>query len=160
MDVFKQHLAEGRLAELPDQVLEETAARWEWFSLPRVLFAARRGTADLLLQFVTASRLPVQTISTTDAEALISVSPEELIDRFLTKPHQRIVAQQGEPDEEVRTAPELSDDDDLVSEELAGIYLKQGLREQAITTYRKLSLLNPEKSVYFAEIIRRIETNN
>ena len=27
-------------------------------------------------------------------------------------------------------------------------------------TYRKLSLLNPEKSIYFAEIISKIDSNN
>jgi hypothetical protein len=31
------------------------------------------------------------------------------------------------------------------------------LNDMAIETYRKLSLLNPEKSVYFAEIISKIE---
>ena len=61
---------------------------------------------------------------------------------------------------EVRTEADLTDEEDLVSEELAEIYLAQGLRAKAIDTYRKLSLLNPEKSVYFAELIGRIETNN
>ena len=69
----------------------------------------------------------------------------------------RIVAQEGEPEEEVQIRPELEDDDEVVSEELAEIYLAQGLRDRAVAIYRKLSLLNPEKSVYFAELIGKIE---
>ena len=47
-------------------------------------------------------------------------------------------------------------DDDLVTEDLAEIYLAQGLCDEAIAIYRKLSLLNPEKSVYFASLIDKI----
>ena len=53
----------------------------------------------------------------------------------------------------------LDDEDDLVSEDLAEVYLIQGLNTQAIEIYRKLSLLNPEKSVYFAEKIEQITRN-
>ena len=55
---------------------------------------------------------------------------------------------------------ELDDDDEVVTEELAEIYLAQGLCDKAIAIYRKLSLLNPEKSVYFAELIGKLENNN
>ena len=44
--------------------------------------------------------------------------------------------------------------------EVAEIYLAQGLCDKAIAIYRKLSLLNPEKSVYFAELIGKLENNN
>ncbi len=60
----------------------------------------------------------------------------------------------------MRVAAELSEDEELVSEPLAAIYAAQGLRDEAIAIYRKLSLLNPEKSVYFAELIDRLEKNN
>ena len=89
-----------------------------------------------------------------------AVSSDELIDRFLQQTDLRIVAQEGEPDDEVRTAPLLDDEDEVVSERLAEIYLAQGLRDHAVAIYRKLSLLNPEKSVYFAELIGKIENNN
>lgn len=93
-------------------------------------------------------------------EVAAEVSADELIDRFLNEKDLRIVAQEGEPECEVRTQPQLDADDEVVSEQLASIYLAQGLTGQAVEIYRKLSLLNPEKSIYFAELIRRIENNN
>ena len=84
------------------------------------------------------------------------LSPADLIDRFLKEGGHRIVAEEGEVVEEVRTEAELSGDDDLVTEDLAEIYLAQGLCDEAIAIYRKLSLLNPEKSVYFASLIDKI----
>ena len=60
----------------------------------------------------------------------------------------------------VRTEAELDDEDDIVSEELAEVYAAQGMKEDAIAIYRKLSLLNTEKSVYFAEKIEKLSKNN
>ena len=88
--------------------------------------------------------------------SLCALSPADLIDRFLKEGGHRIVAEEGEVVEEVRTEAELSGDDDLVTEDLAEIYLAQGLYDEAIAIYRKLSLLNPEKSVYFASLIDKI----
>ena len=95
-----------------------------------------------------------------DASALTQLSSEEIIDRFLQEEDLRIVAGEGEPEEEVVLQPELDDDDEVVTEELAEIYLAQGLRDKSVAIYRKLSLRNPEKSVYFAELIGKLENNN
>ena len=95
-----------------------------------------------------------------DASALGRLSSDEIIDRFLGEENLRIVAQEGEPEEEVLTQARLEEEDEVVSEELAEIYLAQGLRDRAVAIYRKLSLLNPEKSVYFAELIGKIDNNN
>jgi tetratricopeptide (TPR) repeat protein len=49
----------------------------------------------------------------------------------------------------------ITKEDDLASESLAEIYVKQGKYDKAIDMYRKLSLRNPQKNTYFA---RQIET--
>ena len=46
---------------------------------------------------------------------------------------------------------------EFASETLALIYSKQGFYDKAIDVYRKLSLLNPEKSNYFAVRISELE---
>lgn len=51
----------------------------------------------------------------------------------------------------------IAKEDDLASESLAEIMVKQGKYDKAIEMYRKLSLRNPQKSVYFA---RKIEDIN
>jgi hypothetical protein len=50
--------------------------------------------------------------------------------------------------------------ENTASESLAEIMLKQGKTDKAIEMYRKLSLLNPEKSSYFALKIKQINKNN
>ncbi len=50
----------------------------------------------------------------------------------------------------------LMDSSDIVSETLAKIYLEQGNISRSIQTYEKLMLKFPEKSVYFAALIREI----
>ena len=90
-----------------------------------------------------------------DFESLRHVSEEDIIERFLKLDDYRIVAKDGD-DSDLAT-PEIEDDEELVSEEIAEIYEKQGLYAEAIATYRKLSLLNSEKSIYFARLISDIE---
>jgi len=43
----------------------------------------------------------------------------------------------------------------MYTEELASIYMDQGCFAEAVKIYGRLSLLYPEKSIYFAEIIHR-----
>ncbi len=54
---------------------------------------------------------------------------------------------------EEKTEP---DEEPLLTETLAGIYLEQGYTKEAIDIYSQLSLRYPEKSVYFAALIDEI----
>ncbi|MFI3281621.1 MAG: hypothetical protein R3Y44_06595 [Rikenellaceae bacterium] len=93
-----------------------------------------------------------------DIKALMGRAPDDVIDRFLSCSGLRIVVDDSSKAEaDVQIEPNLSEEDDLVSEELAKIYLTQGLNREAIEIYRKLSLLNSEKSVYFAKLIAMLE---
>ena len=118
--------------------------------------AASRGAA-VSAAAAELCRMPHVENKSVDVEKLTEVTADDIIDRFLRSDNYRIVADDDGPAEEIRTEPEFSTVDDLVSEELAEVYLAQGLKDMAMETYRKLSLLNPEKSVYFAELIAKLD---
>ena len=115
------------------------------------------GLNDPLMAFCEQPTIELQTV---DVEALTRITSDDIIDKFLRVDHHRIVAEEGDVQGDIVTEADIDDDDDMVSEELAQIYLAQGLKDMAKETYRKLSLLNPEKSIYFAEIISKIDSNN
>lgn len=148
--------------ELPTAArADELVARYEWFAPARIARRALTGREDSRLLLTAPWRVQSPLEATpVNAAAITTITADDVIDRFLREEDLRIVAQEGEADAEVLTEARLDEDDDLVSEELAEIYLAQGLSERAIAIYRKLSLLNPEKSVYFAELIGKIENNN
>ena len=122
---------------------------------------AAAGVSDKVASDKVASlcRKPTPALLDINVARLTEVTADDIIDRFLRADNLRIVAEEGEADGDIVTEAAFDADDDLASEELAEIYLAQGLKDMAKETYRKLSLLNPEKSVYFAELIAKIETN-
>ena len=124
----------------------ELLEKYPWYEVAEALQARAEGTMS--------SRYVV------DFSKITEESEGEIISRFLRKGDYRIVAEEGDVEGDVRTEAEIDEEDDIVSEELAEIYLLQGLRSEAIEIYRKLSLLNSEKSAYFAEKIEEIEKNN
>lgn len=144
------------------EALDELLERYPWFTAARILRRRLTGNPDPYLALAESDRGIASELPEIDAEALLHLSPDEIIDRFLQEKDLRIVAREGEPEpnEEIVTEAALSEEEDLVTEELAEVYLGQGLKREALAIYRRLSLLNPEKSVYFAEIIEKLETNN
>jgi len=86
-----------------------------------------------------------------------------LIDKFLMlKPSaiRRISDNQDSEGMENRAAileKSVTENDELITESLASIYLQQKNYEKALTAYKKLSLKYPEKSIYFATQIEEIE---
>ena len=48
---------------------------------------------------------------------------------------------------------------DILTESMAEVWVKQGNKEKAIEIYNKLSLLNPDKSAYFASLIDQLKNS-
>ncbi len=51
------------------------------------------------------------------------------------------------------------DKNEVFTEAMAEVYLKQGMREKAIEIYQKLSLQNPANHITFADKIQQIKEN-
>jgi len=153
MATFREYIASlGAAGAVPEAELDELLGRYEWFALARLVRLRQRGGG---LGFAVQDRA-AGTAPEVDRERLTALCADDLIDDFLRAGDYRIVAEEGEADDEVKTVADFDDEDDLVTEELAEIYRQQGLNDEACAIYRKLSLRNPEKSVYFAELIDEI----
>ena len=139
--------------------IEQIVARYPWWSAARLrLYRTKGNNCDARTRLI-ASLHPLGVINKEpiDIEKLTFLSNDDRIDKFLHRDSYRIVAEDG--DAEDISEVEIDDEEEMVSEELAEIYLNQGLYDEAIDTYRKLSLLNSEKSIYFAGLIAEIEGN-
>ena len=84
-----------------------------------------------------------------------SLSKNEIIDKFIAENPQISRPKQEFYDPFVVAQASVVDQENIISETLATIYLNQGYVEKAISIYQKLSLKNPEKSVYFAKLIEK-----
>ena len=80
----------------------------------------------------------------------------ELIDQFLVS-EAKIVPIKNYHSDNTLSTESLIEDEELFSEKLAKIYIKQGHFEKALTTYEKLYLKYPEKSIYFATQIEYVK---
>jgi hypothetical protein len=132
--------------EVDVAALKDVLAKYPWFEAARALEKQSQNEAN--------------TRYSVDVEKIAEESSGEIISRFLRKGDYKIVAEEGDVEGEIMVEANIDEEDDLVSEELAEIYISQGLRKEAIEIYRKLSLLNSEKSIYFAEKIENIKKNN
>lgn len=83
------------------------------------------------------------------------MSKEQIIDKFIAENPQISRPKQEFYNPFMVAQASVVDQENIISETLAMIYLNQGYVEKAISIYQKLSLKNPEKSVYFAELIEK-----
>ncbi len=137
-----------------------TYEEYPWY-IPAIIAKWREsGECEALARILIENRpLIAQPLQEVDIEVLLQGSTIDVIETFLSCENLRIVAEVGEVTTEVTTEVEFEDIDDLVTEELAEIYRDQGLDAEAIAIYTKLSLVNSEKSVYFAKLIEQIRVN-
>jgi len=83
----------------------------------------------------------------------------EILDNFIKSNPAINRPEDKDYDTEIEIAKNsIKEDYELVSETMAVLFLKQGHNEKAIKIYKKLILIYPEKSVYFAALIS--ELNN
>jgi hypothetical protein len=138
--------------------LESVVSRYPWWNGARLAVARKVEAANydaatrLVAMLHPTALIPCRDI---DASRLTHLTTDDLIDRFLKRGDYRIVAEEGAADD--LATSKFEDEDEMISEDLAEIYKNQGLYSDAIEIYRKLSLLNSEKSIYFAELIAEIE---
>ncbi|MBQ8853713.1 MAG: hypothetical protein IJZ67_05340 [Alistipes sp.] len=142
------------MERLKDVLSSYRSEKYPWCTLLRAVEDNHTPLQSLLASSRGVSVLELADI---DVDSLAAVTSGQLIDRFLKMDNYRIVAEAGDDAEEITTEANFDDEDDLVSEELAEIYALQGLKKQAIEIYRKLSLLNPKKSAYFADQIEKLK---
>ena len=149
--------------------LERLSARYPWFIHPKVLLlrlALRTGDGQLAERMRNALGLrlafypaPPLVLTDPDWAALRRRGTMEIVGEFLSTEDKRIIPNPGGENlpADLSVIPEEADGGDLVSESLAKIYASQGLTDQAVGIYRRLSLKFPEKSVYFADCIEKIK---
>ncbi len=87
----------------------------------------------------------------------------DLIDKFLSEDDEHIIQAATRPtavDAHKIEEESVRENDDILTETLASIYIKQKQHAKAINIFKKLSLKYPEKSGYFAARISDIENRN
>lgn len=150
------------LAQPPEPgELDAILAKYPWFTTVRILRSEIMDRTDPLLDmhFISHSRRvkcrPVAADSV-DTDAAVEI---DMIESFLQRGEHRVVPRDDTPEHDAAESSAMLDvSDDLVSEELAEIYRAQGLIREARQIYEQLSLLYPEKSIYFAQIIGEMES--
>ena len=106
MDSLKAFFVSPAGASLPPAgEIAAAVGRYGWFAPVRVMRELQTGDADPQLALFAPWRGESSLRrAAVDAEALTRLSSEEVIDRFLREEDLRIVADDGAPDCEVRTA--------------------------------------------------------
>lgn len=161
-------------SEFPHKNVSEgqrLADEYPWFDIPAIARYETGGTLPrrIAVQYVwrTPSREAqaawkdiVDVASRCDAgvgEATEVAGAMAIIEEFINSGEHRITPQENTPDEPLAAVLDELPPDELLTEDLASIYLVQGLTVRAVEIYRRLSLLNPEKSAYFADIIDKAQ---
>lgn len=156
MQPLNEYIA-GRAGRVGRRELSRLIDKYEWFTTARRARSLATGENDpaitLPLGFwatvtpvLQAEESTLAADSHTEIPETRHTASEAIIDRFLEHGGYRIVPSADAPEGTSATVAEELESDldpDLVTEELAEIYLAQGLTDRAEEIYRRLSLRNP-----------------
>ena len=156
------------LQQLHPEEFERAKARYMLRIWDRKRFASHRfddsveeavPTQEISHDFTTSvTEEPVSEPVTTASQ-----DQNQIIDNLIAELDVETPKIQFDPERHDATAnyskPSLVEDPDIVSETLATLYYQQGYPGKAIKIYKKLSLLFPEKSCYFAAQISAIKNS-
>lgn len=125
-------------------------------SLPSEPTASPRHTVDATQDYI---GYMLQHTSEEEPDQAAGIDEDGIIDEFLQNETGRIVILPEEDDDTEDDVPEepQADENEILTESLAHIYIKQGKFEKAIEIIRRLSLKYPKKNRYFADQIRFLE---
>ena len=162
MAVFKEYVkARGTGVEKMPKVgrfeLFRIVRKYPWFTTARIVRTALYDSED---ERVYLSRLfPAPEKADRNQGDLREAIETKVVDNFLALGKYAInrPEEDGKAESLVLEVQNDEDDDEFYTEELAQIYENQGLFKQARDIYVKLSLRESKKSVYFAEIIARLD---
>ena len=127
----------------------------EELSREMALLEEKRKSLDELKNLIERRIIELEKEKEENKKETKTLSKTEIIDKFIAENPQISRPKQEFYNPLMVAQASVIDQENIISETLATIYLNQGYIEKAISVYQKLSLKNPEKSVYFAELIEK-----
>jgi hypothetical protein len=150
-DPKTQQPAEDSLqAPLLKTIVETTASKEDVLFEPyhTIDYFASQGIKLSKIEPEPQDKLGRQLKSFTEWLKMMKKLPQISVDKILAE---------NEESQVVEAANHSIETKEVITEAMAEVYEKQGLHEKAVDVYRKLSLLNPGKSAYFAGRIEALK---